>query len=386
MGKARLLGLALFTTIFFICGCSGKSNYERAFAYQNDGEYNKAIVFYNSAIRKGEKVALCHKNLGDIFFGDKKYDRAFKHYKKSIEIEPEVVLETLMKYISYNDSYVREILGDTFFKIENERAQNKINNSLATILKSNDQYKVLDALAVATKMKEKIRPIAGDIIELLNSDNNIIKQGVLEIIPNIADIVVETEGFNKLIEFLSQNDEILKAETIKCLGNMKGYAINSLFDLINLAVNEDRYKEQVFLTIDKIGLPTKEQMEQMYSFLKDKPKDIKIHMLENFGNFGAGANIYVPYIMYFLDDTDSEIKQITRVSLTKIGKSSTETVPELIKLLQSENDEILSRAIYELGDLGKSASQAIEPLKQIAENSQKKDIKILAEKSLKKIQ
>lgn len=74
MSKTRLLGLALFTTILFVCGCGGKSNYERAFAYQNDGEYNKAIVFYNAAIRKGEKVAFCHKNLGDIFFGDKKYD------------------------------------------------------------------------------------------------------------------------------------------------------------------------------------------------------------------------------------------------------------------------------------------------------------------------
>ena len=105
-----------------------------------------------------------------------------------------------------------------------------------------------------------------------------------------------------------------------------------------------------------------------------------------FDKNSEGANEYVPYIMYFLNDGDSEIKQTTRNILVKIGKASPECIPELIKLLNESNEEIVSRAIYELGDLGKASSDAIEPLKKIAEATTNKDIKKLANDAIQKIQ
>lgn len=386
MSIKKIINLCLGATLFFIFGCSEQSNYDKAVSYQQDAEYSKAIEFYNKAIEKGEKVAICEKNLGDIFFGDKNYDEAFYYYKCSLDDDPTIALDTVLKFISYNDAYVRKFVGIVFSKVKNEQAQNKINNALATILKSGDQNKIVDVLAVISIMKSSARPIVGNVIDLLDSDDNIVKQKTLEVLPNVADVVVETEGFNKLIEFLSQKDEIIKEETIECLGNMHEYAIKALFSLLDIAVNESRYEKKVLSAVDKLGLPTKDQMEQLYSYLQNKPKDIKIHMINLVGNFEQKANIYVPYIINFLDDADSDVKQTTRDALTKIGKSAPETIPELIKLLDSKNTEILSRAIYELGDLGKASADAVEPLKKIVETSTNRENKTLAMDALKKIQ
>ena len=384
MNFKKNISLVVLFFLFFLIGCNKQSNFDKALSYQNDAEYDKAIEFYNTAIEKGERVAESEKNIGDIFFVDRKYDYAFVCYKRSIESDPNVALETVMKYISYNDVHVRELVGDLFFDINGKKANEKINESLANILHSGDQYKILDALFVMSRMEGKCVPILNDIIKLLDS-NNIIKQKVLEILPNFAKDI-NNEDFDKILDLLSQNDEIIKTATIECLGNMNEQGKRALETLFNMSVKEPRYKEQIFSAIDKIGRPEQKQMGGLCSLLKDKPKDVKMLFLNVFDKNSGGANGYVPYLMCFLNDEDSEIKQLTRNILTKIGKASPECVPELIKLLEEKNEEIVSRAIYELGDLGKEASDAVEPLKKILETTTNKDIKKLAKDALNKIQ
>lgn len=384
MNLKNFINLIIFSAVFFIFGCNQQSDFDRALAYQNDAEYSKAIEFYNMAIQKGERVAESEKNLGDIFFGDRKYDDAFEHYKKSIEIDPNVALEVVMRYISYNDAHVRELVGNIFADINNEQANEKINEDLTKILNSGDQYKILDALAVVSRMGNKCTPILGDIIKLLDN-NNIIKQKVLEILPIFANVISD-EDFDKILGLLSQGDEIIKSITIDCLGNMNEHGVRAFPTLLNIIVNEPRYREQTFFAIERIGRPEQWQMEEIYSFLEDKPKDIKMHFLNIFNNHSEGANRYVPDIMCFLNDKDSEIKQTARNILVKIGKASPETVPELIGLLNGPNEEIVSRAVYELGDLGKVSFDAIEPLKKLVETTTNKDIKKLAKDALQKIQ
>ena len=381
----KILNLFLFTTLIFLCSCNSQSNFNKAVAYQKDGEYQRAIEYYKLSIEHKEKIAESEKNLGDIYFGDKNFEESLKHYKNSIELGYYIALKTVMKYISYNDVKVREQVGNMLANIENDLAKQQINEMLSKILKSNDQYKILDALDVVEKMKDNLESISDDIFNLLDS-NDIIKQKVLKVLPNISKIVSEKYGFDKLLSFLSQKDEILKTNTIDCLGNMHEYAIKTLPDLIDLAVKENRYSKNIFPAIEKMGLPTKEQMKDMYSFLKDKPKKIKINMLDIWGNFGEKANIYVPNIISFLNDEDADVKNATRQTLLKIGKASQESVSELINLLKETNNEILLRAIYELGEIGKSASDAIEPLKKIVENAQNREIKTSANEALQKIQ
>ena len=141
---------------------------------------------------------------------------------------------------------------------------------------------------------------------------------------------------------------------------MQGRATCALPFLINISIEEPLFQDRALFAIDKIGLPTKEQAEKMYDFLKDKPLETKIMVLDKFGDMRESANEYVPYIMLFLNDDDAVVKQNVRSTLAKIGKSSPSAVDALIKLLQEPNNEIKSRAIYELGDLGKSATQAIK--------------------------
>lgn len=373
----------LFGSLFFVCSCS-ESNFDKAESYKKDGEYQKAVEFYAKSIKNNEKVAESEKNIGDILFVDKFFGQALEHYKNSIEIDADVALDTVMKYISYNDAKVREFVAQMLSDVESEQAKQQINEKMATILKSGDQYKIIDALEIAEKMKNNLEPISDDIFNLLDG-NDIIKQKVLKVLPNVAKIVSEKYGFEKLIKFLNQKDEIIKTNTIECLGNMHEYAISTLPDLIELAVKEDRYRKDIFIAIQKMGVPTKEQMKDMNSFLKDKPKEIKINMLKIWGNFGEKANVYVPNIIYFLNDEDADVKAAARNALLKIGKASQETVPDLINLLKETNNEIVLRAIYELGEIGKGASDAIEPLKEIVKNTQNREIKTSANEALQKI-
>ena len=387
MNLTKIMSWFFVAALFVVCGCGGgESNFDKAQFYQKDGEYKKAVEFYKRAIQKRERIAESEKYLGDIYLGDKNFDETFEHYKKSIEQDPNVALETVMKYISYNDAKVRDKVGEMLAGVENDEAKEKINDALSQILNSKDQYKIIDALAVISKMKERAFPLTDDIFKLLDENNSIIKQKILDVLPNIAKIVSEKYGLDKLISFLKQKDEIIKISTIDCLGNMRGYAIGTLPSLIEVAVKEPRYGKNVFPAIEKMGLPTKEQMRNMYSILKDKPKEIKIKMLNIWGNFGDKANSYVPYILVFLNDEDNEVKKATRDALSKIGKASQESIPDLINLLKENNDEILSRAIYELGDLGKAASAAIEPLKEIADKTQSREVKTNAHDALQKIQ
>ena len=381
----KFASVFLFCSLFFICSCGNQSNFSKAEAYKKDGEYQKAVEYYILSISHNEKVAESEKNIGDILFGDGFFGQALEHYKNSIEIDPNVALETVMKYISYNDAKVRAYVAQMLSDVENEQAKQQINEKLATILKSGDQYKIIDALEIADRMKNNLEPISDDIFNLLD-DNDIIKQKVLKVLPKVARIVPEKYGFEKLINFLNQKDEIIKTNTIECLGNMHEYAISTLPDLIELAVRENRYSKNIFAAIEKMGVPTKEQMKNMNSFLKDKPKEIKINMLNIWGNFGEKANAYVPNIICFLNDEDADVKTATRNALLKIGKASQESVPDLINLLKETNNEIVLRAIYELGEIGKGASDAIEPLKEIVKNTQNREIKTSANEALQKIQ
>ncbi len=381
----KIVALTLFSALFFICGCGGESAFSKAEAYQKDGEYQKAIEYYKTAIDNRERVAESEKRLGDIFFGDKKYDEALERYKNSIEIEPGIALDTVMKYISYNDAKVREQIGKMLASIENEQAQKDINARLSEILKSKDQYKILDALDVAEKIGERAQYISEDIVVLLDS-NDIVKQKVLKVLPHFAKPFVEKYGLEKITVFLDQKNEIIKANAIECLGNMHENAISTLPKLIELVSKEKRYSKEVFPAIEKMGVPTKEQMKNMYSLLKDKPKEIKIGMLNIWERFGEKFNDYVPNVIMFLNDEDNDVKKETRETLLRIGKASKESIPGLVELLKESNEEILSRAVYELGDLGKDASVAIEPLKELIQKTDNRDIRTKANDALQRIQ
>ncbi len=384
MNLKKSFCLPVFICMAFICSC-GESDFNKAVSYQNDGEYGKALEFYRKSVSDKKNVALSEKNMGDIFFADGRYEDAFKSYRISIETSSALTLNHVMQFISYNDGRVRSLVADTLCSVRNEQTKNRILEKLSAILNSQDQYKIIDAMEVVLKFRENARPISDDIIKLLDSDNPVIKQKVLEYFPFDPEAVVKNGFLDKVIELLNNDNEMVKTYAVECLGNMHGYATQALPALIDISINEPNFKSRALSAIDRIGLPTKQQAEKMYDFLKDKPVETKIIILDKFADMRERANTYVPYLMLFLNDGNDKVKQSARNALAKIGKSSPEAVGELIKMLNESNEEIKSRAIYELGDLGKYASQAVEPLERILNSGNSKKIKSLAESALQKI-
>ena len=386
----KISGLFFLFSLFFIFGCDSNNLYfEKAVSYQKDGEYQKAIECYNKAITNNDHVAEAEKNLADLCFLDKNYEDAFLHYGNAIEAGSEMAIDNVIKLASFNDKQVRQLASNTLSNIQNEESVKLIFDKLKTILHSKEEYKVIDTLELISNFERDISYISEDIISLLDSENFVIKQKALKVLPKIAKIVCEKEeNFNKVLSYLKQDNEIMKSATIDCLGEMKQYAKKAIPELIKLTDKDNKiYKEKVVSSISKIGVPLKEQFVEIDSLLEDKPNYIKITLLETFENIPVDeAKEYVPNILLFLKYDGSEIKQKARTVLTKIGKASQKTVPELVKLLKEQNDEIVSRAIFELGDLGDAASVAIDPLKEVAESTENKDIKKLAIDALQKIQ
>ena len=386
----KILGLFFIACMTFIVSC-GDSYFEKAVSYQNDGEYEKAIDFYNRAIDKNDHIADSEKNVGDIYFLHDQYEYAFSCYERAMEAVSPEAMDTTIKLSSFGDASVRNLAAKTLSNIKNQRAQNIIFKKLIEVLNSSDENKIIDVLEMLSKFERDFSPISEELIALLDSENLVIRQKTLSILPKISAVVCEDEAcFNKIVGYLNQDNEIIKVSAIECLGNMKKDAKKALPVLIDIAIKDTLNKGSALKAIEQIGAPTIERADKMYSFLKDKPKEIKMKFLDIFENMAAKDNNeikeYVPYIITFLNYDDFSIKQKTRAVLTKIGKAAPETVPELIKLLKENNSEIVSRAIYELGELGKVASDAINPLKQIVATTQDKDIKKIASDALQKIQ
>lgn len=382
MKKIKYLILCLF---FVFCSCNRQSDFDKALEYQDYGEYEEAIEYYVFSINKGEKVALAEKKLGDIFFSRQNYREAFNHYKKSLEVDAEVALDKVMQFISHSDLKVKNYAYLTLNDLKNKESKLRMFDYLSTVLKSKNQYKILDVLELLPKLKNYI-PVSEALLDLLNIDNSMIKREVLPLLPNIAGMVVKRGYLDKIIALLNQDNEVLKNLAIDCLGDMFGWAQKAYPDLVVVAV-DPMYRKRVLRATEKIGVPTKEQVNEIFNYLKDKPEDLKIAIIEQIGNKRTEAKPFVPNFIAFLNDNSDDVKLAVRRSLSRIGKANKSCVPELIAMLQDDNEEIVSRVIYELGDLGKDAGEAVDALKKIAENENtKKELKDLAKTALQKIQ
>ena len=372
--------------VFIFCSCDKESYFDVAVAYQNDVEYEEAIRYYKLAIQKGENVAIAEKNIGDIYFFKKKYEEAFEHYKNSLEVNADVALNKIIRFVSYSDESVRIFSYRLFNEIRKEESRKKMFSCLSQILKSEEQNKILDVIELISKIDD-FTPIAEDVVKLLDRDNLIIKQKVLLVLPKIAGIVVKQNYLNKVVDLLNQDNEILKELAIDSLGGMFCWAKKAIPSLFRVAVEYKAYREKALQAIEKIGIPTKEQVAEVFSYIKNKPVEIKVEILERFGNRRAEVKSFIPDFLLFLNDDSEEVKQIVRKSLAKIGKALPSSVPELIELLKNKNEEIVLRVIYELGDLGHDALQAVDSLQKISKDKNRKEsLRDAAKVSLQKIQ
>lgn len=62
--------------------------YNRGIAYDNKGEYDRAIADYNKALEINPRHAGAYNNRGLAYYSKGEYDHAIADYNKAIEINP----------------------------------------------------------------------------------------------------------------------------------------------------------------------------------------------------------------------------------------------------------------------------------------------------------
>ena len=377
------VGTSVFFFIFLLISC-GTSNFEQGVFYQENGEYDKALQFYEKAISKKENVAQAEKNRGDIFFIQKDINKAFECYKKSIEINPDIPMDYIFNLISDSNKDVRAATKDILVKTENKIAKEKILNHLSKMLKSDQQFEKLDALEVISSFGNSSKPIINDVINLVDDENITVKQKVFEVLPKIADIAISAGSEKKLYDLLSDShsSDMIKIGVIECVGKMK--QIVDFAPLIEAAKAKPAFRKAVLRSIWKANPASKKSVENIRKYFTDDDPQVKLLVLTILKRMGNGANSFVPEIILLSSDSNSTVSREAKNTLAAIKTGDKSTVPGLMKLLNNENKSIKLEAIRWLANIGSGASDSVEELKKLAKDEDK-EIKASAMLALKQI-
>ncbi len=77
--------------------------YNRGFAYQNKGEYDRAIADYDQALRLDPKYAHAYNNRGGAYQDKGEYDRAIADYEQALRLDPKYAYAYYNRGGAYQD-------------------------------------------------------------------------------------------------------------------------------------------------------------------------------------------------------------------------------------------------------------------------------------------
>jgi len=359
MNLLKFNSVIFFALLVLFTGC-GRSDFNDGVRYQQEGEYNKAIISYNKAIKKNQNVALSQKNLGDIYILQNDCQKGFECYISSIEANHSLVLGYVLKFISDSNKTLRQTALNSLPKVQNEEARKKILDKVAMMLKSSKLHEKIDALDLIANLGCTSEPVFADILNLLKDDNPVVRQKTLAAMPLLKHCVVEFNALGEIVD-VAQNDknELVRISAIDTLGNLEydaRFALPALFDMFEA---DNVFSPLASKAIDRIGKTDKSNIKDFKKYLYSGKNGTRVKILNIFGNMGQDANVMVPFIIPMLKDNNFDIRDTARATLRKIGTSSKEAVPDLILLLKNPEYEIRLMALTELADIGKDASSAL---------------------------
>ncbi len=359
MNLLKFNNVVFFVLLILFAGCS-QSDFNDGVRYQQEGEYDKAIVSYEKAIKKNQNVALAQKNLGDIYLLRNNCEKGFDCYISSIEANHSLVLGYVLKFISDSNKTLRQTALNSLPKVQNEEARKKILDKVSLMLKSSKLHEKIDALDLIASLGCTSEPVFEDILNLLKDDNPVVRQKALVAMPLLKDCIVRFNALDEIIK-VAQTDknELVRISAIDTLGNL-GYdarfALPALFDMLEA---DNTFSPLASKAIERIGKTDKPNVKDLKKYLYSGKNSIRVKILNIFGNMGQNANDMVPFIIPMLKDNNFDIRDTARATLRKIGTSSKEAVPDLILLLKNPEYEIRLMALTELTDIGKDASSAL---------------------------
>lgn len=363
-----------FLLIFFLCfglAACEQADMNKAIEYQKKGIYNKAIASYLSLIKKGKDVAQAHKNLADIYLEMGRLDSAFDSFRQSLNITPEFALDEVISLTSSGNKEVREHAIKTLIAVTNEDTKKAIFDALINKLKSTEFHDKVDSLETIFSFSKNASVLTDDILNIFDSEKPVIQNKIL----TNLDKIISDDNYSKIVDKLEQiakNEEekmLIRVAAVESIANIKSK--RSFAKLIELTKENSTISASAKAAIDKIGLPSKEQIPELLPFLSDEqPSSVKIIVLKLFSGMNAQANDAVPNIILLLKDKNKTVKDTAKDALENIGIASQPALEGLIALLDNKDVDIKLRALNEIVEMN-AVEQAIDNIKQLQQDSNK---------------
>ena len=371
--------------LFLPLSACNRGDFNAGLRYQQEGEYDKAISSYNSAVKNNQNVALAQKNLGDIYIIRGDYKKGFESYVAAIEANHTLVLGYVMKFISDSDKNLRQTAIDYLPKVKNNEARDKMFEKLASMLKSGKLHEKIDALDLIANLGCTSEPMFNDILNLLDDENPVVKQKALYAMPTLRDCVVRFDSLKRIMSVVQiANNELVKIAAIECIGNLKSDGKAALPMLFDLSETDNVFSESALKAINNINISDRANVKELKKYLASSKNDTKIRVLNILGNMNAEANDMVPFIIPLLKDRNVEVRELARNTIRKIGTSSKEAVPDLINLLGNQEYEIRLVALTELSDIGKDSASALPAIEKLL-NDPNENVRKYAEYAITEI-
>ena len=269
--------------------------------------------------------------------------------------------------------------------------------SLIKILRNKDWLLRNEALDALLKIGESKKAIS-NIIELLKDDNEHIRAKSVKILGSMG--IDSHRAINSLLELLKEKNIYLDEELILSLNKIV-YGISELkasFDEIDpeikktigiiikaLESDNEKVRYWAILAVGTIGLKAKDAIPKLLKLLSDKKilikKDICLDLIKTLRQMSLDAHIATPNLMAFLKDTDLAeestlilnriVQEISELkgNLGEIDPEIKKTIDIIIKALESNNEKIRYWAILAVGKLGPKAKDAVPILRNLLNDS-----------------
>jgi len=185
-------------------------------------------------------------------------------------------------------------------------------------------------------------------------------------------------GVNQFISELNDKNWLVRWSAAKSLGEMKdSSAVAALIDA--MADKDKDVRTSVAWALTNMG---QNAVQPLIVLLKDvdKDSDVRINAIAALADLKDSRS--VGPLTTALNDRDTAIRQEVAYALGKIG--DTRAVEPLINVLKDPNSQVRINAIWALGEI--KHNRAVNALKEVVEKDPDSDVRMEAERALKRIQ
>ena len=368
MIKKYLLLIPFLCLGLFACE---QASMTKAIEYQKKGMYNKAVDNYISLIKKGISVAQAHKNLADIYLEMGKTDAAFNSLKQSLNITSEFALDEVIELTSSGNKEIREKAIKTLTEVTNEDTRKEIFNKLIQKLNSDEFHNKVDALDAIFSFSEKASVISDEILAVFDSEKSVIQNRILSNLFKIVNNDNRQQIIDKLEQIAGNTEEnmLIRVAAVDGIANIKSK--ESLVELINLTKEKSAISASAKTAIEKIGLPSREQIPNFFPFLSEEQESsVKVIVLKMFSNMKSEANDAVPNIIVLLKDKSKTVRDSAKEALSNIGTASQAALGGLSDLLDNQDVDIKLRALNEIVEMN-AVNQVMDKVIQLQQDKNK---------------